>query len=923
MISPTVKLRRLKTRAFALALTALALGTTPTLADGDSFVIKAKRVYPVAKESSEVFEPGMVIVRDGLVVAVGKDLAIPPDLKVINLKDAHVVPGFIAAANSMTPKHAGDESVAAGYLALDAFDNYGDFQEALAEGVTTVHLDPGSHRLLTGQGAIVRLGGSPMSRILNERSDLTINFNESAYGPPNDVTYQTPASSDVAIPPGVRQRPDSRLGQFVALEEALRVAESGTKSGLHPAALTNAWRNNAPLRIHVDRSVDITGAVRFLYNHKRSGYLVGGAQADITAQEIAEAHVPLVFVMGEPLDAISNDLGPDPDVVDRDIQALKKLRGATIALAPPAGARVDQLRLSAATAMRAGLTEAETLAAITRIPAEILGIDDRTGSIERGKQADLVIMSGPPLETSSHVKRVYVGGLVAFEAPYVDAVVVHAGTIWIDENTRIEDGSVLIEKGRISAVGTSVPRPRFADYIDAGANSFVTPGFIDAFGHLGLDGDTSSLNPNLSLASMVGVPDVSEHRVAMSGVTTVLTAPYAASPQGSQIAAIKTAGTTRDKRLVRNAASVYFDVRKGDPAGVLGKLKPRLEAGKKYLEKWQKYEKELAEWKEKKAKGEKIEIKKNGDALDEEAQEEDPITGTWEVTISGGPIPEPQQAKMLLKLDGADIEGRIRIPGQPDEAKVTATFDGKHVSGQIDVETPFGPPAIEADLTEPDHLVGELKISDIVIDLDATRTDKEDVQFKVVKSRKRGKDGRPLPPKTDDGLEPIRAALEKKIPLLIAASNQQQIAQVLKLASEFEVGIVLLDAEGAAVHFEKLIELAIGVVVPTKIVRWLNHTPYHQADDLSRKGVSVAFQSDAEDGARSLRNLGLHAVQRGMSPDAALSAFTTRPSKMFKLEDEIGSLKKGCHGDLVIFDGHPFEARTRVKRVLVGGEEVE
>jgi len=924
MIASTVNnLIRWKGVLFFAALALLPWGPTVARADGNSFVLRAKRVYPVAKSLPIFFEPGVVVVRDGVVVDVGENIEVPPDLPVIVVKDTNVVPGFVAAANAMIPPHTGDESIAAGYRAVDSFDTYGDYSEALAEGVTTAHLDPGSHRLLTGQGAVVRLGGPPAARVLRFRADLTISFDESAYRPPKDVTYQVPSSSDVAIQPGVRQRPDSRLGQYIALDEALKAAESNPQSGLHLAALARAWKDRLPLRVHVDRSADINGAVRFLYDHKRRGYLVGGAQADIVSRQIADARVPLVYVMGAPLDAISQDLGNDPDVLQRDIQALAKLTGATVALAPPAGANIDQLRLAAATAQRAGMSEAETLAAITRIPAEILGVDDRIGSIESGKDADLVLLTGRPLATSSHVQRVYVRGVVAFEAPRVDAVVVRAGTIWIDENTRIHDGSVLIEKGRIAAVGRSVPHPRFADYIDAGPKGFVTPGFIDAFGHLGLDGDTGSLNPNLSLATMVGTADASERRVAKSGVTTVLTAPYSASPQGSQVAAIKTAGKARKDRLVRDAADVFFDVRKGDPAGVGGKLKSRLEAGKKYLEKWKKYEKDLAEWEEKKAKGEKIEVKKKGEVVDERVQKEDPITGTWDVTISGGPIPEPQNAKMLLKLDGADVEGRIRIPGQPDEAKIVATFDGKHLSGKIDVETPFGPPAIEADLVEPDHIVGTLAISEITIDLDATRTDKTAVEFKVVRSRTRGKDGRPLPPKVDEGLEPIRAVLEKMVPLLVAASSEQQIAEVLDVAGKFEIGVVLLDAKGAAAHFQKLIKLAIGVVVPTEIVRWIHHEPYLEADDLSRKGVSVAFQSNAEDGARSLHNLALHAVHRGMSPDAALSALTTQPSRMFKLEGEIGSLQKGCQGDLVIFDGHPFEAGTRIQRVLVGGKEVE
>jgi imidazolonepropionase-like amidohydrolase len=562
------------------------------------------------------------------------------------------------------------------------------------------------------------------------------------------------------------------------------------------------------------------------------------------------------------------------------------------------------------------------IASITSVPARILGVGDRVGSIAPGLDADLVVFSDDPLSTSSHVQRVYIRGEVAFEAPDAKALVVRAGRIWINEERQIENGAVLIEDGRISAVGHSVPHPPFARVIDAGPGSFVTPGFIDGFGHLGLEGDRTPAGPELCLASMVGIPDVTERRVARAGITTVITAPYAAATPGSQLSAIKTSGNDRQRRIVRDSAGVFFDVRDLDPAEVGERLKNRLKSGKEYLEKWQKYEKELAEWREKKAKGTLEGTEAKSEAVKEVEKKPDPITGTWAVTLSGGPIPEPQQATMRLRLTGSDIEGRLSVPGQSEEFKITATFDGKHISGTIETETPFGNPTLAADLVEEDHIVGYVALAEFRIDVDAKRTDKSDVEFKVVRRKTRGKGGRPLPPPIDEGLEPVRAALEKKIPLLVGVRTEAQIAEVLKAAQEYEVGVVLLEANAAGALAPQLVERGVGVVVPKQIVQKRDDEWYHQADDLSRKGVAVAFQSDAEDAARGLPLAALHAVERGMSADAALAAFTTDAAKMYKLDDRIGSLEPGREGDLVIFSGHPFEAGSRVQRVIVSGEEV-
>jgi len=304
-------------------------------------------------------------------------------------------------------------------------------------------------------------------------------------------------------------------------------------------------------------------------------------------------------------------------------------------------------------------------------------------------------------------------------------------------------------------------------------------------------------------------------------------------------------------------------------------------------------------------------------------EQADPITGTWSVTISGGPVPEPQTATMQLRLTGDQIEGRIRIPGAPEDAVVVATFDGTHISGEIELDTGgMGNPTLEAGLVEEDHIVGVVSFRNVSIDLDAQRTDKSAVEFAVVKRRTRGKGGRPIPPKIDEALEPLRAVLDKKIPAVIGVRSAAQIDAVLKAVEPFEIPVVLVGAEEAATLADKLVEKDVGVVVPRQIERRWNEQWYHQADDLARKGVSIAFPSRAEDGARTLPMLGLHAVERGLSPDSALAAFTTDASRMYKLDDVVGSLDVGKHGDLVIFSGHPFEAGSRVVRVIINGEEV-
>ncbi len=966
----SAQLGRAVLSCFLLVLNAPALERAPSEpvvsppTAGHSFVIRAKAVYPVTAEQPGPIERGMIVVRNGRIEAVGRDLDVPPDLPLIDLKDEVICPGFVSAGSSLAGRHAGAESVSGLYRALDAFDTYGEYTLTLSRGTTTVHLDPGGHRLVSGVGAVAKLAGPAEQRVLVPAADLNINMG--VFDPPPVFKPPFYASSDVPIEPARWQRPHSRLGQYLELEERMAAAQSpasdgrvsgsdeGTKGRFdaHARLFAEVLASKLPLRIQVREAADIEGALAFIKQHAgmvggaaRPAYLVGLTEGGRVAASLAGSDLPVVLRIEQDYRHPGPNVGADPDAIEPRLSSAGEIANKRIALAGIEGDLTEDLRMAAVLAVRGGMPSEQALAAITRVPAEILGIGDRVGSLAPGKDADLLVLTADPLDINSCVRRAYVGGEAVFDSPLsrpittqssaaTGALVIRAGTAWVGDGTTLQgvgrgDGGgrveVLIEDGKIQAVGPRVPHPPFARIIDAGADSFLTPGFIDAHGHLGLAGDQTVATPDVSPHLTVGVTGREFQRVARAGVTTVMLAPYRGAPNGARLAAIKTYGEGRNELVARELSGLKFSLRGGqDPLVGVQPLRNALQAGQKYVETWKKYEEELVKWKE---GGSKPPAKAKDET--ETAVEQtvvDPITGTWQVTLSGGPLPEKVTVTVTLKLTGTTIEGRMTDPeGSGEEVGLTGTLNGKEVTLEIDQDTPLGKPRIVATLDRDDHMVGKAIVGDFNIDLEATRTDKNAVEFKVQRQKKRAKDGRPLPPKTDENLEPYRLLLAGKIPAVVDVETAAQINAALKLfVDEFKVPLVLLGAEEAADAGEQILARKdkLGVVVPREMTRRRQRTLYNEAADLSRQGIRVAMQSDAEDGARSLPLMGLFAVREGLGGDAALKALTIDAARMYKLDDRLGSLEPGKDGDVLIFSGHPFDADGRLERVFVGGREV-
>jgi imidazolonepropionase-like amidohydrolase len=280
---------------------------------------------------------------------------------------------------------------------------------------------------------------------------------------------------------------------------------------------------------------------------------------------------------------------------------------------------------------------------------------------------------------------------------------------------------------------------------------------------------------------------------------------------------------------------------------------------------------------------------------------------------------------LRLKLDGNSITGSGAIFfTQGQDVALEGTLEGNHVVLEFDLETRAGKPKVEALIDAEDHMQGTVTLGDyFTLVFTADRTAKEAPKVTVASKKKKKGDGRPEPPKRKGALEPYRRLMAKEIPALVEVGTAEEIEAVIKLfVDEYKLSLGLLGADEAYKVADRIREAKVSVVVPARVISMRKGRPFVLADELARHGVSVIFQSNVEDGARSLPMNAGYFVHQGMSAEDALKALTINQARLYKLDDRIGSIERGKDGDLVIFSDDPFEIGSRVLRVFISGNEV-
>jgi imidazolonepropionase-like amidohydrolase len=290
------------------------------------------------------------------------------------------------------------------------------FRDAISGGVLAVNVNPGSGNPIGGQTAAIRCWGRTVEdMVLRAPSGLKSALGENPkrnYGNRNE-TPATRLGTASVIRSALAAATDYLREQDQPHDQAER-SEAARKRDLRLEALGLALRREIPWRQHAHRADDIATGLRIAAEFGYDLVLDHGTEAHLIADVIAAAGVPVVI--GPLLTARSK-----VELRNRSVAAPGLLAAAGVTIAITTDHPVVPIHFlvhSATFAVREGLDPVVALRAITISPARIMGVDDRLGSLEPGKDADLVIWSGDPLDVMSRAERAFIGGVQVYEYDY-------------------------------------------------------------------------------------------------------------------------------------------------------------------------------------------------------------------------------------------------------------------------------------------------------------------------------------------------------------------------------------------------------------------------------------------------------------------------------------------------------------------------
>src|SRR5262250_1727538 len=386
------------------------------MADGAVAIVGA-RIVPIVGPELAV---GTVLIENGSITAVGDSVAIPEGAQVVEAAGSWVLPGFIDAhahvgVSEEAEGWAGQDTnemtdpVMAQVRAIDAI-NPADlgFRDAITGGVLAVNVNPGSGNPIGGQTVALKCWGRTVDEMaLRQPSGM-----KSALGENPKRVYgeqkKTPSTrlGTAAVIRGALVAAANYLERIEAEERKDEAERKPVDRDLKLEALGLVLRRQIPWRQHCHRADDIATAIRIADEFGYDLVIDHGTEAHLLADIIAARGIPVII--GPLLTSRSK-----VELRNRSLANPGRLAkaGVTIAITTDHPVvPVNFLVHQAALAVKDGLDRETALRALTINPARIAGIDDQLGSIEPGKDADLVIWSGDPLDVLSRAVRVFVAG---------------------------------------------------------------------------------------------------------------------------------------------------------------------------------------------------------------------------------------------------------------------------------------------------------------------------------------------------------------------------------------------------------------------------------------------------------------------------------------------------------------------------------
>ena len=367
-------------------------------------------IYPI---SGPALAGGVLVVHKGKIVSVGaRGSSIPAGADVIDVTGKVIMPGLVDSHSHLGGPQGGDASAALNpdARAMDAVNPTSDgFKKALAGGITTINIMPGSGHLMSGQTIYVKMREGKIIE------DILITNEKGLYGGLKMANGTNPMRSTPGPFPGTRAKSAAMVRElFIKAQEYKKKRDkAGTDSSKLPdrdlrmESLVEVLNGKRVVHFHTHKANDILTAIRLgkefgfkpVLHHVSDGWKVAD---EIAAAGLASSIIT-IDAPGGKLEAMEVSLTTGA--------ALEKA-GAAVGFHTDDGITDSRFFIrSAALMVRAGMSKEKALEGLTLAGAKMLDLGSRVGSLQKGKDADFIILNGDPFSIYTHVEQTWVEGI--------------------------------------------------------------------------------------------------------------------------------------------------------------------------------------------------------------------------------------------------------------------------------------------------------------------------------------------------------------------------------------------------------------------------------------------------------------------------------------------------------------------------------